>query len=196
MRVDVQDVSPGLGKQAINSVDGKRESRFLITVSTNFRPKTTEESMAMAQQLRTAVRQLLTEENIPRMLDFHEGGPSDLKKVKAEFNVELGKLANGKRIHSHIYLEFKHNAMIRINIPASKQMLLGWIDDFRVKSLYFNVKMIRSGVRSYLRKEGYNPGGIDAAASDVGSSSSAGAGPAAGDDLSSAFGSMSLGDGR
>lgn len=181
MRVEVSDVSPGKG--GAESVDeGKRESRFLITVSTNFRPKTTAESVAMADRLRSAVRRMLTEENIPAMLDFNEGCSSDLKKVKAEFNIELGKLANGKRIHSHIYLEFKHNAMIRINIPASKQMLLSWIGDDRVKTLYFNVKMIRSGVRSYLRKEGYNPGGIDSAASDVKD-----------DPLSSAFSNMSLG---
>lgn len=144
---------------ALREEDVTRRSKFLITISTNFRPRTTAQSKGMAQSLRAGIQQLLTREQLLNVLECIEGGHRDIDKIDAEFNVELGKDVRGSRIHSHIILDVHHHCKLRVNLPFVREWLPRNIDDHRINSVYVNVRMIATDkdAHNYVRKSGVSP---------------------------------------
>lgn len=143
----------------IHPRDAYRRSKFLVTVSTNFRPRTNGQSYGMAGSLRTGIRTLLDANHLPTIFEFSEGSWRDVKNVDVQFNVELGQHNNGRRIHSHMIIDVKHQAKLRLNLPWIRATLPDLIPDERVGSIYLDVKLLPSdtAVEHYLRKPGYEP---------------------------------------
>lgn len=152
---------------AVREKNLTKQSNFLITISTNFKPKSTGQSVAIADKLRGALAQVFSQEQLPDCLEFSAGGVRDIKKVEISYNVELGHDPKGARIHSHATVEISHNAHLRMNLAHLRAIVPALIHDERVKSVYLNVKTLPSNMaaRAYLRKEGYNPASFSRGAS-------------------------------
>lgn len=165
--ISVKDTS---GKEEVITQLPSRQSKFLMTVSTNFRPRTTEQSKEVASHLRGAFNSLFERNSMARSIRFNSGSLDDIENIDAEFSVELGRQANGKRIHGHAIITINHNANIHLNIPEIKGIMLDNIPDHRVKNLYINVRLLPSDfdARAYIRKMGYNPSQFDDAGADDG----------------------------
>lgn len=134
-----------------------KHSNFLITVSTNYRPKTTEESQAMGKKLSKTMRELLTEQTLPSIVDMLDDQDyySVIKNVKADFSIELGKKAKGKRIHAHCLLKIEHTGKIRLNPVEIKEFVSNHIDDPLIKGIYVNIRAVKdlSNVEEYIKKQ-------------------------------------------
>lgn len=138
-------------------------SGFLITLSTNYKPKTTEESQAMGARLNSSIAAVFaTHAMIATFIKFLTAGHSyarNIKSVDMVYAIELGKGAKGGRIHAHIILKIKHNSMIRVDIPAFKEAMLAVLNENgatpQLTSLYVNVRIIRSdqNLEEYLLKK-------------------------------------------
>lgn len=136
-----------------------KHSGFLITVNTNFRPRSNDESWAMGYRLENAMRSMLTHQGLSKIITFQGEGHSYsdryVKDVKAQFAVEVGHQAKGTRIHSHTLLHIAHMSHIRLSIPAIKQHVISSINDPRIKSVYVNIRMVRNdrNLEEYLKKD-------------------------------------------
>ena len=160
-----------------------RQSKFLVTVSTNFKPKTNGQSYGMAEKLRGVIKnEFLSNAGLQNIIVFNRGSWSDIKSIDAQFNIELGKGKHGGRIHSHIILDVKHQANIRLDNDWMRSEGARLLPDDRVQRLYVHTQVLPTDfdVREYLRKPGYGP--------DVGAS----AGDANDDDLSAAMSELSV----
>jgi hypothetical protein len=157
--LEVRNVTQQKHKNAQQSV---KYSGFHITVSTNKRPKTNEESHALGGRLNEAIATTCTHTGLTQFISFLKEGhtyKSNIKDIDVQYAIELGTQKAGGRIHSHIVLKVTHTSMIRINIPVLKQLLLTAINKPGVEpvitSLYVNVGMIRSdkNLEEYLLKK-------------------------------------------
>jgi hypothetical protein len=101
------------------------------------------------------LQELLARQNIPSLITCLEGSCSDIESIDAEFNVELGKDPRGKRIHSHIILDVKHNCKVTLDLGHVRSFIPAAMDDVRINSVYVNVRMIATDVdaHNYLRKD-------------------------------------------
>ena len=122
---DTTGISPLVKEKQVS-----RRSKFLLTISTNFKPKTTAQSTTIASGLRNSLRQLLLRENIPNLISCLEGSCSDIESIDAEFNVELGKDPRGKRIHSHVILDVVHNCKVKLDLDFVRDFIPREINAF------------------------------------------------------------------
>lgn len=136
-----------------------RRSKFLVTISTNFKPRTNGQSFGMAESLRTGIRQLTAKDQIPALFEFADGSWRDVASVDVQFNVELGRHRNGGRIHSHMIIDVKHQAKLRLDLAYIRHQLPALIPDERIQKIYMDVRLLPSdtAVEHYLRKPGYDP---------------------------------------
>lgn len=145
----------------------KRHSGFFITINTNYLPADASDAQECAEKLREAVKAMLTEEeNLKKIVYFlpsaaaegHTWSGDTILDVSSQFVVERGRNPKGGRIHAHATLHIDHKSLIRINIPAIKEVIMPYFDGCtacNVKNLYINVRMIGSNadIRNYLTKE-------------------------------------------
>lgn len=159
MQLSVVDdgVHVGLEDLTVNAPTKIKHSDFLITVNTNYRPHTNEESYAMGTKLSHAIKQLLTHDHLPMIIDTNGSSYEEvMKSVNAEFGVEIGKKPQGRRIHAHCIIKIDHTGHIRLNIPEIKHLVKEFIDDPLVKGVYVNVKSVSSvrNIEDYIKKQG------------------------------------------
>lgn len=134
-----------------------KHSDFLITINTNYRPKLTPDSKDVGKVLSKAINKLNTHENLTKIitLDGTDTYAASIKKIKAQFAVEIGQNPKGRRIHAHLILQVDHTSRIQINIPVLREVVDGLLDDPRIKKpVYVNVKYTPSGrsVEDYIKK--------------------------------------------
>lgn len=80
-------------------------AHYLITINTNILPKTIRDlKIAKANFNKIIKRDILSKTGITRMLKFKEGSLKDVKKVEANYSLEIGSSGRG-RLHSHILLK-------------------------------------------------------------------------------------------
>lgn len=167
---EVKDLGTAITNQGERKTETYKHSGFFITVSTNYRPKADEDAAEVAELLRKAMGEMLSNQGLAEVIEFLEAGSFTkqyIKTVEGEFIVERGRNARGGRIHSHASLHITHRSKIRMNIPAMKEFLMERLSSISaIKSVYINVKAIGSDklIRDYLRKELHNGGGDDDAA--------------------------------
>lgn len=145
--------------------DPEKHSGFLITISTNYRPKTKEEAKECGEKLRKAVKAMLSDEtNLAKIVKFlppHEDdrwGPDKIIRVTSQFVIERGRDKRGQRIHSHAVLQIDHRSKIHLDKQGIKDVILPEMAGgctCNIKNLYINIKYIRNGrgIRDYLTKE-------------------------------------------
>lgn len=147
---------------ALKEKDVPRQSKFLITFNTNFKPVTTAQSKGMAASLRHGLKTLFTEEYMRDGL-IHINDPNgsweDIDDINLEYNIELGRGAQGKRIHSHAIVDIRHHTNIKLDLAFLRSRFPALIPDPRIETIYVNVRMLPSdfNAKRYLRKDGYDP---------------------------------------
>jgi len=123
-------------------------SLFFITISTNLRPTTNEESHAIKDRLDIGIRNMLSPENFAGCIVFLTPGESVedklIKNVRAEFSIELGRKIKGGRIHAHILIDIDHYAHVvdkRGGIRLSREKINAAVrEGGGFRSLYCNIK--------------------------------------------------------
>lgn len=148
--------------QAITERDVPRQSKYLITLNTNFKPVTTAQSQGMASNLQGALKTLFTEQYMrDGLIHINEptGSWEDIDSIDVEFNIELGRGPQGKRIHSHAILDIRHHTNIKLDLAFIREKLPTLIPDPRINTIYVNVRVLPSdfNAKRYLRKDGYDP---------------------------------------
>jgi hypothetical protein len=141
-------------------------SNFLITVSTNKKPGSNEESYGLGKKLSEAMKVLCTNDNLQNIIEFndasHEFTNEYIKSISAEYAVELGRGKQGGRIHTHCVLKVVHVSSIRLNKSEISDILLETMDDPNIQSLYVNIKIIHTtaNAEEYLKKDMKDPATI------------------------------------
>lgn len=142
--------------------ENTKHSGFHITVSTNRKPASNEESHALGARLNKAIALSFEHTGLEQFIEFlipDDTYKRNILKVSVKYAIELGKGVRGGRIHAHIMLKVIHNSRIRINIPAFKKVMLQNLnlegDLPTITSIYVNIKIIRGdeNLEEYLLKK-------------------------------------------
>lgn len=137
----------------------EKASRFLMTVNTNYKPKSVSDGADLMRKLRDVLNQLLSSEaELAKIVKWLEG-PRDfgetVTEVKSHFALEVGHHPQGSRVHAHALLSFKHTSKMHIDIPEARRWFNAHMKDERVKRFYVHVKAVSTGnfdVKKYIKK--------------------------------------------
>ncbi|GAM29387.1 hypothetical protein SAMD00019534_125630 [Acytostelium subglobosum LB1] len=136
-----------------------RHSNFLLTVNTQKRPTSDEEAEHYAQRLDTAMDTIFTQsEHLENLFTLtpgkatSDGESPTIHRLDTTFAVEVGKKAQGGRVHSHAVIEVDHNTHIRLNMDYIRQILPPMIG---VDKIYANVRYVKGmgEVKDYIEKD-------------------------------------------
>ena len=158
-RVTMEDVTPHA--QIVQPERLTRQSRFLVTINTNLRPRSNEEAARAAEDFKQALERVLpTAAQTGDLFVFLEGGPADLVETTIRYNLEVGKERRGGRLHSHALVFVKHHAKIRYDAQFTAHAVAQAMADPAVTKCYVNVALLPTDVaaENYLLKTGYAPG--------------------------------------
>jgi hypothetical protein len=160
MSLDVQteDVGTNIGKERTSAQKNRiRHSNWLVTVSTNIRPQSNEESHRVGNDLHQSVKSMLTSENMPNIIDFKVDGDGldKIETVRNQFGVELGRGKFGGAIHAHIIIHITHRSNIKLNAERIKEHIKNTTQDDRIQNIHINIAFKGSGktLEQYIRKE-------------------------------------------
>lgn len=140
----------------------ERNSGYLITVSTNIRPKNDAEAEEVSECLRETLEELLEAEGLREVIDFRKRGhrfTSDfVDDVNSEFVIEIGRMPRGRRVHAHVLLLIKHRSNLRLNYNKLRAFINDTLGDGRCPQFvraYVQVKFLKGvfDIKKYLRKE-------------------------------------------
>jgi hypothetical protein len=139
-----------------------RYSNYLITISTNYRPKSEGDYYDMAARLEELLHVAFNYQSMDRyVFDFIGDHKDDewktpyIVQAEANWGVELGRNSKGGRIHAHIIVEVAHKSKIWVNIQKLKDFFDEQLKP-RVKGCRVHVKMIPADMQkalAYARKE-------------------------------------------
>lgn len=156
----IQDLGIQVDNEGPRRRQETKHSGFLITMNTNYLPKSELDGGEVAERLRSTVRSMLSNEGLEQIVEFlvpgHEFDGETIKNVEGRFVVEKGRQPKGGRIHSHASLNITHTSKIRLSRPAIQEYLKrGFIDMPQVKNFYVNIRAIGHDkrVEDYLTKE-------------------------------------------
>lgn len=152
----VREILPDQGPPQKQKI---KYSGILVTINPNIRPSSLAEATALTQSLRRAVRVLLSDHNVRNIVDMMDGkayNSKNILNITSDFSIELGTKSWGRRIHAHVYMQFEHLSMIRLNQWAIKKIISANMRDFNVTNPYINFKIIGSdkNLLQYLKKQG------------------------------------------
>ena len=127
----------------------KKFSTFFVTINTNYRPKTTAESLSMGASLRRVVNEMLnTTEGLRAVLwdNWPDGtaGFDSIEEASTRFSIELGKDPRGRRVHTHAQVDMTHNTKVQFDKTKIKEFVLSRINDDRVKNVFIGVRGARN----------------------------------------------------
>jgi len=124
----------------------ERQSSWLITVSTNVRPKDITHAKQIAKCLQGSIQGFLEPETMAKMITFRKKSHSYtidfIDDVKSEYVIELGWNAKGRRIHTHLFLHIAHRSNIRLDFTAVKRYFNDTLTESSCqgfKSCYVNI---------------------------------------------------------
>jgi hypothetical protein len=140
----------------------ERHSGYLITISTNVRPKNDREAEEVSDCLRDTLEELLEAEGLREVIDFRKRGhkfTSDfVDDVNSEFVIEIGRMPRGRRVHAHVLIMIKHRSNLRLDYTKLRNFINRALGDGRCSQFvkaYVNVRLLKGvfDIRKYLRKE-------------------------------------------
>ena len=151
--------NPALG------ADGKplrqHYSNFLVTINTNYRPRTDAEANEIAHVLWQVADEFFQLEPILDACTFPSGGGVQLidKVSVADWSIELGTDKRGQRVHSHALIKLVHHTVLRLSVPVIKAFFSERLMalDGRIHGVYCNVRWIPATEEmtlAYIRKGG------------------------------------------
>ena len=134
-----------------------KNSTFLVTCNTNFKPTTNSESRAAAAELKHAAENVFgSVKNIAPLVKFLDGkqwSDETIDNVDVLIGVELGTGKRGGRIHAHIKVEIDHYSKIHLNPPMIKEHMNLHMHEYGVR--YVNISVRNNSVfniENYIRK--------------------------------------------
>jgi hypothetical protein len=149
--------------------DKNRHSDYHITVSTNYKPTSPNETNELIEALANATEDVFgTDKNLARIVHFnnprHYWDEKYIQDVDMKHAPEIGAMPKGSRVHTHIVLRIKHTSNISIQnaAPIIKKLYFesGYLDPFPIANLYVNIKLLRNdkeALRKYLGKQHHPP---------------------------------------
>lgn len=153
---DVSGSNYNIVKGKKKAKDTTRYSSFHVTVSSNKKPSTNEESYALADNMREQVGSLFNEEeNLRGLITFLDGSTYDdgkIQKIETTFSIELGRDPRGGRIHSHAVIHIIHHSKIRLNQAFIRQYFIQHMD---VSDVHIDIEVIKTDRRllDYIAKD-------------------------------------------
>lgn len=111
------EVERAEGPGPANSKD--RNSNFMITLSTNYRPGDDAEAKALVDRLGDATDRIFrSPDSLERIIKFniptHHFDDRYIQDINVTHGPEVGKNRKGGRVHNHIILKIKHRSNITI----------------------------------------------------------------------------------
>jgi hypothetical protein len=136
----------------------KRYSSWLLTVSTNYRPKDNDEAEEIKYKLEDTLYEIFNSEELTgRILKFLNGGNiSQIEDVWTEISVELGSHAQGGRVHAHVRASFAHFTRFHVSSAALRDLVKEMMNDNRIKGIYVHFQFVKTPhkyIDDYLRKD-------------------------------------------
>ncbi len=148
----------------------KQFSDFFITINTNYRPKTNEESFSMGAKLRTVVQKLFQDPEALRSVLDERTDFDRIENVDSNFSIEIGRDPRGRRVHTHIQATITHTTKVFFDKAAVKAFVMANIDDARVKGVLVGIRGQRNANltrKQYLAKDAKAPEAAAAEAADA-----------------------------
>lgn len=149
--------------ESANSKD--RISNYHITVSTNVKPTTQQQTDALVDALAKSSEQVFgTDQSLAQIVRFnkpgHYWGDKYIQSVDMRHAPEVGTKPTGSRVHTHINLKIKHQSNITIthSVPVIKKLYFDTelLQPLGVKNLYVKIQLIKNSdeaIRRYLDKQ-------------------------------------------
>lgn len=150
---------PRLTIRKAGKATGIKKSSFLVTINPNIRPTSLDHATKISDCLGKAVQKLLTHESLKQIITFltpgHYYSTKYILDIKADFVIELGQKAKGRRVHAHVYLKIKHLSKIRLAPRTIKSIVKTAMEPDCIANPYINIKAIAhdQNLLEYLRKQ-------------------------------------------
>lgn len=151
---------PSAGKK-----DTRRKSNYLITISTNVRPRDAAHQEQLSAALEDATRVVFDDDtNLERLIRFnkpnHHYSEQYIQNIQVRSAPEVGTDPRGGRVHTHVNVRISHtsNITMKYSAPMIKQLYFdqGTLQPLGVKNLYIKIQLIadnRDAIKRYLSKQ-------------------------------------------
>lgn len=152
-------------RAAAPSEDNRRHSNYLITISTNVRPR----DAAHQEQLSNALDEVThsvfdSDANLERLIRFnkphHHYSDQYIQNIAVRSAAEVGTDPRGGRVHTHVNVRINHtsNITMKYSAPMIKQLFMdsGALQALGVKNLYIKIQLIADigeAIKKYLSKQ-------------------------------------------
>jgi hypothetical protein len=136
----------------------RRESAFLLTINTNYKPTSDKTVAELGNYLSDGVDQMFKgyddnlKENVAKIIKFVGARSNDkyeddvIKDVEYEFSVEQGGKAKGGRVHAHVLVKIYHTSVIQIDTEGVRVFITNYLWDnakkFPIENVHVNVRFI------------------------------------------------------
>ena len=137
-----------------------KNSSFLVTMNTNYRPKNNEEAKYLCASLTRGVEGAFKSPSmlIPyvKFLNGDQWSERTIKKVNVLIGVEIGNHQKGSRVHAHVKVEIDHYSKIHLNPVIIKEQVNLHLakDNAGIMVHYVNISVRNSNnsIDSYVSK--------------------------------------------
>jgi hypothetical protein len=131
----------------------KRESKYLITISTNRRPFNATEAVQMKTDLADALHRVFHDEDaLSQFIFFNKPlhNMNNIDKINTKIGTEVGTGKRGQRVHAHVVFHIKHHSNISLKIPESVRIMRNLflstpeLQKYNLPNLYINIRLMRN----------------------------------------------------
>lgn len=148
-----------------NKKDTRRKSNYLITISTNVKPRDAAHQAQLSNALEDATRAVFDDDaNLERLIRFnkpnHRYSEQYIQNIQVRSAPEVGTDPRGGRVHTHVNIRINHtsNITMKYSAPMIKQLYFeqGTLQPLGVKNLYIKIQLIadnRDAIKRYLSKQ-------------------------------------------
>ena len=152
-------------RAAAPSDDNRRSSNYLITISTNVRPRDAAHQQQLSEALEQATHNVFdSDANLERLIRFnkphHYYGDRYIQNIAVRSAAEVGTDPRGGRVHTHVNVRINHtsNITMKHSSPMIKQLYFDQetLQQLGVKNLYIKIQLIadnREAIKKYLSKQ-------------------------------------------
>lgn len=150
--------SPSTDDSEFNDHDPTlKQSVFLITVSTNKRPKDLSDAHNRAAFLESVLLDVFSEDNLESYLMVLEGATiDDIDDIDVVISPELGQ-GRGGAIHAHVIVDIKHHTKVRMDLDTIRATLQEHLIGVQgIKNIHVDLQVMKGGVLAilnYARKQ-------------------------------------------
>lgn len=136
------------------------ESQFLVTMSTNFRPKSEPEAAIGINDLERAAEILFGSDSLPNIVVFRKEGswtPDWVQSARTKSKAEIGKSKKGSHLHIHSQVIIRHFSNIRLDQKSLKEEVNNILRDLgsRFRIHYVNIRFTGDplSIPEYMEKD-------------------------------------------